>query len=239
MFRDCQLGLKPHDPARVARVKAFPPMPQADPRIAETPKDWAQGRMWDPDDLGNRDHQNCVPAACINVLKLIADVSETPRTFTAEDALNAYRRAGWDGTPATDGGVVMLDFMQSWTKEPIGGVKLDGLFAINFKNYAHLATALYFGGPLVAGFTLTESCQNGDQWNDAAAADERVLGGHAVMLFSASPGMIRVKTWGLVADVSPGFMARRCNEVYLPLCRTLHVPSKIDWDEWARIARLL
>lgn len=97
MFSHCKLGLKEHDPVRVAAVPALHAALPSDPLLCEVPRDWQLGRAWDDDDL-------------------------------------------------------------AW-----------------------------------------------------------------------SPGLARVKSWGRPIDVTTGFLAKKCNEMYLPACVRLRVPSGVDY----------
>jgi hypothetical protein len=239
MFSHCKLGLKPRDPWRVSGVRPLHTLVASDPLIAEVPRDWAQGRPWDDDVLGNSppdDLGDCGPAACVNALKLISDVAGLGRTFTKADALAAYEAMGWDGTPATDNGVVLLDLLEHWQDNGIGGIRLDCFFRVGFDDPAHLATALAMGGPLIAGFTLPNACQTTDQWDAAAAADTSVWGGHAVMVHAFSPGLIRVKSWGKPVDITPEFLAAKCTEMYLPCSEAFRVPGALNYISLLQLA---
>jgi hypothetical protein len=225
MFSHCKLGLRPHDPVRLSKVKALHTLVDSDPLFAQVPQDWAQTRQWDSDMLLNDQLGICGPAALINVFKLVADVSRANRSFNADDALAIYKALGYNGTPATDNGVVLLDLMEYAVRAGM----LDCFFQVAFADDVHLATAIAMAGPLVAGFELPNSCQNTDRWDSTCAADKSVWGGHAVMIYAYSPGLLRAKSWGKPVDITPDFLAAKCNEMYFGASESLRVPTGLDY----------
>lgn len=236
MFGHLKLGLRDPDPARVRRVKLLSPdVLPVDPLVSRVPRDWALGRAWDGDVLGNDQLGNCGPAAVVNWLKMTAAAcGRNDLVFTRQHALDAYEAMGYDGTADTDGGVVLLDLMEYWKREGVGGVRIDCFFSVGFADLAHLATAVYLA-PLVVGATLTRACQDTATWDAAAAADERPWGGHAYLYHADSPGGGSGKSWGSPVFTTPEFRARRWNEAYLPVCRELN-PSGADLDRLIKIA---
>lgn len=237
MWSRFKLGLRPPNPARYARVKAFhPSLLPIDPLESTTPRDWAKGCPWDDDVLDNDVLGDCGPAAAVNWLKLMALVCGRDRLlFTVDDALEAYRRLGYDGTPATDNGVVLLDLMELWQSEGIGGFKLDCFFRIDHLDPVHLATAVAVGGPLIVGATLSETCLTTDTWGDACAQDTRIAGGHAILYMSDSPGGGNAKSWGCAVFNTASFRIRRWDEAYLPVCRDL-CPPGVDVERLITLA---
>jgi hypothetical protein len=216
MFQGCKLGLRDHDPERVAAVRTL----STDPLISRVPQDWALGRAWDSDILENDILGDCGPAGAVNWLKLMLIAQGRDKVLiSSDDAEEAYRALGWDGTPATDNGVVLLDLMEYWTREPIGGFQLDCFFRVGFGDASHLATALGFA-PLIVGASLTEACMTRDTW-DADAAAGPTKGGHCYLYLSDSPGGGNGKSWGQTVWTTPPFRAERWRECYLPICREL------------------
>lgn len=238
MFADCRLGLKPPKKDKLAKL-CRTTAAELDPLVSRCPKDWAFGKPWDSDDLGNRDIGLCGPAAAVNWLKLMAlAAGRTDLKFTADDAERFYRDVmGWDGTEANDDGVVLLDMMWEWTQHPIGGIKLDGFRIIGHGEAASLATAVTCA-PLVAGATLTKACQGTDTW-DAEAADSKhaVWGGHAYLYHSDSPGGGNGKSWGQPVFTTPDFRVAQWNEAYLPIC--FELMPHIDAERLLKVTRLI
>ena len=225
MFSKLKLGLQPHDPRGVnAHVRLTPALAGADPFMSRTPKDWALGRAWDGDVLLNDELGICGPAAAVNWLKMMAQASRQNLLFDAADALAAYRALGYDGTPETDNGVVLLDFMQWWTEHEIGGFKLDCFFVIGHGDPAHLATALQIA-PVIVGASLSNTCQTSDTWGSEAAADPSMWGRHAYLYHSDSPGGGNGKSWGEPVFSTPEFRNAKWRECYLPICRELMPPG--------------
>jgi hypothetical protein len=225
MLSNLKLGLRPHDPRRVnAHVKLTPALAGLDPFVSRTPKDWALGRAWDDDPLLNNWLGICGPAACVNWLKMMAALVRADLYFDEDDALKAYRAMGYQDTDATDTGVVLLDLMQWWTNNPIGGVQLDCFFVIGYGVPEHLATAMQIA-PLIVGAELTTACQTTDTWDAKAAAGPDVWGGHAYLYHADSPGGGSGKSWGMPVYTAPEFRTRRWRECYLPICQELMPPG--------------
>jgi hypothetical protein len=237
MFSHLKLGLKPHDHARVDRhVKLTPALAGVDQLVSRTPKDWALGRAWDDDPLLNNDLGICGPAALVNWLKMMTlACGRGSLVFDEGDALAAYRAMGYDGTPATDTGVVLLELMQWWTDHPIGGVQLDCFFVVGFLDPAHLAMAQQIA-PLIVGADLTTACQTTDTWDGNAANEPTDWGGHAYLYHSDSPGGGNGKSWGQPVYTTPDFRVRRWRECYLPICREL-MPAGTDVLRLLNIAK--
>ncbi len=228
MFRRFKLGLQAHDSVRLSRVKALP----VDPLLTQVPRDWAQGRTWDGNVLDNDVLSNCGPAAVINWLKMMAVAcGRDDLVFTNQDCLDLYTAMGYDGTPATDSGVVLLDLMNYMQNVGIKGLRFDCFFRVGFADATHLATATYLA-PLIVGASLPVACQNADTWGELVASDARVWGGHAYLYHANSPGGGNGKSWGAPVFTTPEFQVRRWNECYLPVCLELN-PSGVD------VARLL
>jgi len=235
MFSDKKLGLRQCDAARVVRVARWRMFKDQLP-FSYAPMDWALGKDWNPDELGNDQLGDCGPAAAVNWLNFMADACGFEKRFTKDDALDLYRRLGYDGTPATDNGVVLLDMLREWYLNGVGGVKLDGFFAVGWMAEEHLSTAVSLCGPLIVGATLTISCQSTDTWTDEQGLDTREWGGHAFVYHAHSPGLGTSKTWGTAVYQTAGFRGKRWNECYLPICRALLPPTGLDFDRLISLA---
>jgi hypothetical protein len=222
MFSHLKLGLRPHDPERVGRVvKLAPNLLPVDPLLSSTPTDWAAGRVWDGDVLDNDVLGNCGPAAVVHWLRLMALAAErTDLVFTNQDVLDLYTAMGYNGTPESDTGVILLDLMEYMQRVGVRGVRFDCFFSVGHADPEHLATAVYVA-PLIVGATLTRACQSTSTWDATSANDPKEWGGHAYLYHSDSPGGGNGASWGSVVWTTPAFRARRWNECYLPICREL------------------
>jgi len=236
MFTSCKLGLQSPARDRIERhVKLTPDLAGVDPLVSRTPKDWAQGRAWDDDPLLNTQLGICGPSMCVNLLKMLAAAKREDLSFDSRDALLAYQAMGYDGTPETDNGVVLLDLLQWWTNNYIGGIKLDCFFVINHLDPEHVAAAMQIA-PLLVGATLPTACQNTDTWDAKAAMDPTVWGGHAYLYHADSPGGGNGKSWGAPVFTLPEFRVLRWNECYLPICQEL-MPEGTDVLRLLNIAK--
>jgi hypothetical protein len=235
MFNHCKLGLQPHDPVRVDRhVKLTPANAPVDPLVSTTPVDWAQGMEWDNDALLNTQLGICGPAMWVNWLKMMAARTRPKAVFDSGDAFRAYQAMGYDGTPETDNGVVLLDFLQWCTENYVGGFKLDCFFVIGFADPLHLATACQIA-PLLVGADLTTACQDTVTW-DAKATSGAEWGGHAYLYHANSPGGGNGKSWGEPVFTTPDFQRAKWTECYLPICQEL-MPEGTDVLRLLNIAK--
>jgi hypothetical protein len=199
--------------------------------------DWAFGRTWDGDDLGNTVKSNCGPAAFINWMKMMAAKTRADLSFDESDADALYRRMGYDGTPETDNGVVLMDLLDECTRAPVAGVTIDCFFVIGFADPVHLATACQIA-PLIVGAELPMSCQNTDMWNGKIAEDTTIWGPHAYLVHSFSPGGCNGKSWGQPVFNTPEFQIKRWRECFLPISQELMVPGT-DVLKLLNLAKLL
>lgn len=235
MFADCRLGLRDPDPRRIAQHVHLTP-DDVDASISRVPFDWHLGQKWNHDDLGNRDISNCGPAAVVNWCNLMAKVAglDVPM-YGRPEAERIYQCMGWDGTFVSDDGVVLLDLMMEWMKQPFCGVVIEGVYVIAHGEDSHVATANCIS-PLIAAASLTTSCKSTDVWDDQVARG-RLWGNHAFLYFADSPGGGSCKTWGRRAFHTPEFRKARWIECYLPICRALQ--PHLDLERMIKIARLL
>lgn len=232
MFSHLKLGLRDHDPVRLAHTPTLADV--SGQLFAETPRDWQLGRAWDDDVLYNDWLGCCGPSAVVNFFKMVCAALGIPCPIGPEMVLELYRSQGWDGTDATDNGVVLASLMSYLVQSGL----LDAFVRVPFER-SHFATAHDAGGPIIIGLTLTESCKSTNRWDAKAAADSKIWGNHAVLAFSVSPGLYRVKSWGQIVDVEPEYLDARGNEAYLPLVREMHPNLAIDWERLREIAALI
>ena len=218
MFHEKRLGLLPHDPERVSRhVKLTPANAPVDPLVSTTPVDWAVGKPWDSDEMLNDQLGICGPDAWVNWLKMMG------ASATVDDAMAIYEAMGYNGTPATDNGVVLMDMLQWLTNNRVAGVTMDCFFIIGFADPLHLATACQIA-PLIVGAKLTTACQNSATW-DASCTDAPAWGPHAFLVHSYSPGGSQGKSWGETVFNTPDFQHAQWTECYLPVCQELMAPG--------------
>jgi hypothetical protein len=235
MFTNFKLGLKPHDPAKVQRVKLLPSRLGRDPLMSKTPTDWALGRAWDGDVLDNDLYSNCGPAAVVNLLNMMAVAcGQYSLRFTVQDVMNIYKALGYAGTPETDNGVVLLELMQYMQRVGIRGFKFDCFFRVGFADAEHLATAVAIS-PLIVGASLTVACQSTDTWGENVAGDPKPWGDHAYLVHSWSAGGANGKSWGKTVYSEPAFQLAKWNECYLPVCRRL-MPKHVDVERLISLA---
>jgi hypothetical protein len=236
MFTNCKLGLKPHDPSKVRQVvKLLPYRLGLDPLMSKTPTDWALGREWDGDVLDNDVLGNCGPVAVVNLLNMMAVAcGQYSLRFTVQDVLDLYTAFGYDGTPETDNGVVLLDLLHYMQKVGIRGFRFDCFFRVGFADAEHLATAVAIS-PLIVGASLTVACQTTDTWGTGVAYDAHKWGDHAYLIHAWSPGGANGKSWGAPVFTTPEFQTAKWNECYLPICRQL-MPKHVDVDRLISLA---
>lgn len=234
MFANRKLGLLAHDPVRLERTPLLSDV--ASLLFTETPRDWQLGQTWDSDPRHNDWLGCCGTAAVVNWLVLMHKVRGLPLPFDPDAlVLDLYKEMGWDGTDATDNGVVLADLLNHCVSVEL----FDGYVRVPVLSRRHVATACDLGGPLIVGTTLTEACQDSTRWDAKTADDKRIWGRHAVLMHAVSSGLDRWTSWGEAVDVTPDYEAARTEEAYLPLSKELHPNLAIDWDRLQELADLV
>jgi hypothetical protein len=141
-----------------------------------------------------------------------------------QDVLQAYERVGGyvPGDPSTDNGCVMLDALNDWRKNGVGGHKIVGYVQVDPANITQVFQAIQIFGNLFTGVQLPLSAQGESAWtvidggpvNDGSPGS---WGGHCIPIDAASPFSRTCITWGDRLKMSPNFFFDYVDECYAVL----------------------
>jgi hypothetical protein len=152
------------------------------------------------------------------------------RMPTDDDAIAAYEKMGGyqPGNPDTDQGCEMLDAMNIWRQDGVGGHQIDAFVAVK---QAELEMAIHLFGCVVIGVQLPDSAErqfDADQpWDVVNGAKN--LGGHCVLLTRYDPKYFYGVTWGKNQPITRDFLHVYVDEAYVPF-------SIGDWGKNSPVA---
>jgi hypothetical protein len=178
----------------------------------------------------NNDIGICGIADGGHFLRQMSAIRGLPDPVTHVGLLDAYKAVGgYDGTPASDRGVYMLDMFKHWRSVGICGVKIEGFVSIDPCNPSQLAVAARLFGGVFLGLTLPKSIETQEIWSDDKPASP-IIGRHAVWVMSVSSGLLVCNTWGERRPFTLPFHFARCDEAYAAFCPELLPPSGLEFD---------
>ena len=198
-----KLGRLPyrHDP-RTLRFgdlwyRAFQPPPQAD---------WT-GRVTVPwgmllnDQLGD-----CAIAGAAHEIMAWTFVAGDLIVPTDPDVVAAYSAvSGYDGTPQTDTGCVLLDVLKYWRNTGISGQKIGAFASIRPGNFNHLKAAVAYLEGVYGGWNLPDAWLNapqGQTWDAGDGVTANPDNGHCMPMLGYDADGVLVVTWGYVQRIT-------------------------------------
>jgi hypothetical protein len=219
------------------------------PLVAPKRVDWSLGVNTWPMFLNDR--KGCCTVTTLGHFVLAwSTANGTPIVLTDDDIERAYRDiTGYDGTPETDNGAVVLDVLNYARQVGIGGHKIDGFVAVNPQNRAHMDLGIYLFGGVYLGSALPVSAQGQEVWSvpeGGAFGDGKPgsWGGHAHAEFNATPTGYAGPTWAGMKDKTREWAATYYDEAYILLSkdwvsRAKASPGLIDYETLAADLGLL
>jgi hypothetical protein len=152
--------------------------------------------------------------------------------ITDPQILQAYKDVGgYDGTPATDGGVNMLSACKYWRTTGIGGRKIRSFAILDNGNHDHIDFAINGFGGIYGGLDLPKSCQNQLQWSVSPGGTDGdpgvgSWGGHAIWIIGKDSvrRVYKFVSWGMLMEMTYDFWDVYGDESYACL-------SSTDWAE--------
>lgn len=191
-------GRRPPNPAKVAAVPAFAALVGP---LAPSGKsiDWT--RDMPPDDWGmclNDTLGDCGIAGVIHAIDTWGSLQPPYTPIQDPQALALYERLGGyvPNVPATDRGVELLDVLNYWRANPIGGEAILGFCRIDPTNVDHVRLGIEIFGGLYTGVLLTEGQIDGDgpPWDVVSPVGEF---GHCVWVTTTDDVTgTKCVTWG-------------------------------------------
>lgn len=227
----------PHDRAThprlalAAGIYAYPPPPAVIDWITEVDA-WP---MYLNDEIGC-----CTVSAAGHMIEASTTYGQhTTVKIRDADVLEAYQAvSGYiPGRSSTDGGAVMQDVLDYWRHTGIGGHKILAFAEVNTGSGAEVAAAMALFGHIYVGVNLPRSAldqfNTGQPWTPKTP-DGGTAGGHAVDWgYAAVSQPHEVITWGRVQQVSPAWMARYAEEMWVVIDQAWidtngHSPAGLD-----------
>ena len=152
---------------------------------------------------------DCTCAGAGHAIQTLTSAGQgTMLTITDADVLAAYEAiTGYDPKdPSTDNGACLVDVLNYWVKNGIGGHKIAGFVTVNAKNAQHLQAACEFFGGTYSGVGLPITSQTQDIWDVPAAGlsgegAPYSWGGHCIWV----PAYDKCITWGERKQFTPAF----------------------------------
>jgi hypothetical protein len=193
-------------------------LPTAPPRMswAEKVEDWGM--------LANDRYGDCVPAGALHMVQDWTAYASTEVVPTEEQALAAYSAiTGFDpADPSTDKGTVMLDALNYWRHEGIGGHRIMAYAACEPDNAAHVRDCIHLFGAAYVGIWLPVSAQRQKVWSvppggPRGDGEPGSWGGHCVPVVAYGPRRLTCVTWGGLKQMTWGFFRTYCDEAFAVL----------------------
>lgn len=104
---------------------------------------------------------NCAYAAQAHAVQTWTANSRSMVTVSDDAVIDAYKVTGYvPGDSSTDRGTIMLDALNQWRKDGIGGHKIAGYVKVDHHNLLHVRIAVLLFGGLYVGAQLPLSAQD-------------------------------------------------------------------------------
>lgn len=140
--------------------------------------------------------------------------------------LSLYEAMGYNpNDPSTDNGAVVLDVLNYWRKNGVGGHGLKAYAALKPHSVQQAKDSIYYFGNTYLGVALPLSAQNQDVWSvvNNSSGEPGSWGGHAIPLVSYDASGPTCITWGQYKKMTWSFYEKYCDEAYSLL--------SLDWIE--------
>jgi len=225
-----RLGRKPkkHDVRTLELEKYLPAVLPSTPDV----DDWST-KLTNLTAMLNDSVGDCGIAAPGHAEEVWTSQTETQIVIPNSQILKAYEDVGgYDGTPATDNGIAMLDGAKYWRTTGIpNGKKIKNFAKLNQASHEHVDFAIHAYGGLYGGFNLPLSCQNQTTWTVVPGGTQGdptpgSWGGHAIWIVGRDKIRRTYKfiSWGLLMEMTYEFWDDCADEAYACL-------SDTDWAE--------
>jgi hypothetical protein len=203
-----------HDP-RTLKMATYLGVP-----VSPDACDWTNGRK-DWGAMGNLEIGDCTVAACGHAIQAWTNAKGQIVTVPDSAIIDAYCRDTQPGyligDPSTDTGAVMLDVLNDWRQQGIGGHKLGAYCAIDW-NTEHVKASISLLGVCYIGLQLPMSADPvSDHWEGHGVTGDDTpgsRGGHAVIAVGYNTEGIFFISWGRIMFMTWGFYITYHDEAY-------------------------
>jgi hypothetical protein len=187
---------------------------------------------------GNDEYGNCVVVGMAHAIQTWSANAAREQIIPKEKVIDTYL----DATGGDDNGLVVLDFLKFWRKNPLWGHPLGAFVALNPRSMRQLSYACYLFGGVILGVALPEYIEDAKVWDlpDAATRGDTEpgsWGGHCVHL--GAYGQARrflISTWDEKMPTTAGFVNAYADEAYALLSldwftKDHKTPTGFDWKK--------
>jgi hypothetical protein len=203
----------------------LPPIPTARKWSADTTATWG---MMQNDRLGD-----CTCAGAGHAIQTWTAAAGAEVTITDSAVVAAYEAvSGYDPAyPETDNGAVMLDVLNYWRKNGIGGHRIGAFMAVNPLNQAHVRAAIELFGGIYVGARLPLSAQEQAIWDVPEAGSvgrgaPGSWGGHCIFTPDFDPDGFNCVTWGALKRMTSDWWITYVSEAWAIISADFLVDGK-------------
>jgi hypothetical protein len=183
--------------------------------------------------MGNDRLGDCVIAGAGHTEQVWTTNNGNPLIIPDDQIIKAYADvSGYDpATGMNDWGCVLLDAMKYWRRVGIGGRKITAFVSVQPAAFKRIMQAIYLFEVALVGLNLPVwsylQWQAGQIWQPGPGADglPGSWGGHLIPLMAYAPGFVAGPTWGRMQQMTWTFIAKYCDEIYIPLGPDLIGPN--------------
>jgi hypothetical protein len=165
--------------------------------------------------MGNDTYGDCTVAAAAHMVQSWSLYGRKGMvTLDDRDILSAYFKVS-----PHDSGAYMLDVLNLWRNNGIGGEKMEGFAEVPAADLNQARLAIYYFGALYIGMSLPDVNTFGP-WDVLTPTwRSNPYNGHAVALlgYNDAAKMFKVATWGEIWNMSYGWYQKYSDEAYAVL----------------------
>jgi hypothetical protein len=211
--------------AKYIDVAKLPPNPPE--------RDWTKSVVVPWGMMRNDEVGDCTFAACAHAVQVWSANNGQEVTISDDDIIKAYSAlTGYTPRdPSSDQGAVVLDVLNYFRQNGIGGHKIGAYVAVDPKNKTHVAAAINLFGVVYYGLALPLSAQGQKTWKvpwygKRGKGKPGTWGGHAVVGPTYAGKSGKVVTWGELQSYDWGFEVAYAEEAYALLSPDWVLPDK-------------
>ena len=186
--------------------------------------------MYDNDTMGD-----CVVAGVAHMIMWWSANQGNLIVPEPEEVIALYKKLS-----PNDDGLVILDFLDYWRKNPIAGQAIGAYAAVNYRDPVELTLAMDLFGGIASGVALPVAAQNQSVWTPTSGWDAApgTWGGHFLPWGAYQPGLKTCITWGQEKEATDGWVSTYMDEAYALIAPWWlaggKTPEGIDTDTLAK-----
>jgi hypothetical protein len=185
--------------------------------------DYTVGMPLNLEMLQNDVLSDCTAAAVLHAQQVWSFNSNPPMvSVTDAEAIELYSASSGyvPGNPATDQGGDEQTVLTYWLNNSVAGNKLAAFVEVDVKDTDAVKSAIFGSGCVYVGFDVPawldspQAKAPGATWALQPAANNSIIGGHAVVLAGYDDMRVIVISWGAKYFMTWGFFGQFMDEVY-------------------------